>query len=91
MRQPDRETVLAAIAEFVTEHFPEVLTGEIERLTASQLIHQSLELVEFVLHLEDRLGIEININNLGEALITSTFGQLADRIVMLEKPVTGNW
>jgi acyl carrier protein len=89
MRQLDRETVLAAIAEFVTRHFPEVFAGEIERLTASQLIHQSLELVEFVLHLEDRLGIEININNLGEALITSTFGQLADRIATLERE-TGN-
>jgi acyl carrier protein len=85
MRQLDRETVLAAIAEFVTEYFPEVRAGQIEWLTASQLIHQSLELVEFVLHLEDRLGIEININNLGEALITSTFGQLADRIVTLDR------
>jgi acyl carrier protein len=83
MRKLERETVLAAIAGFVTEHFPDVLTGQIERLTASQLIHQSLELVEFVLHLEDRLGIEIDINNLGEALITSTFGQLADRIVAI--------
>lgn len=81
MRKLDRETVLAAIAEFVAEHFPDVFAGEIERLTASQVVHQSLELVEFVLHLEDRLGIEININALGEALITSTFGQLADRIV----------
>ena len=83
MRKLERETVLAAIAGFVTEHFPDVLAGQIERLTASQLIHQSLELVEFVLHLEDRLGIEIDINNLGEALITSTFGQLADRIVAI--------
>ena len=84
MRQLDRETVLAAIGEFVAEHFPDAAgSGEIERLTASQVIHQSLELVEFVLHLEDRLGIEININNLGEALITSTFGQLADRIVAI--------
>lgn len=82
MRQLDRGTVLAAMAEFVTEHFPETTAnGELERLTASQLIHQSLELVEFVLHLEDRLGIEININDLGEALITSTFGKLADRLV----------
>lgn len=85
MRRVNREMVLAAVAEFVREHFPEVLPGEIERLTASQLIHQSLELVEFVLHLEDRLGVEININDLGEALITTTFGQLADRIVALER------
>ena len=85
MRKLNRETVLAAIAEFVTDHFPDVLAGEIERRTASQLIHQSLELVEFVLHLEERLGIEININDLGEALITSTFGQLADRLVALNR------
>ncbi|MBW0001287.1 MAG: hypothetical protein JO015_19505 [Verrucomicrobia bacterium] len=81
MRKLNREKVLAAMAEFLTHHFPETVAGELERLTASQLIHQSLELVEFVLHLEDRLGIEININDLGEALITSTFGKLADRLV----------
>jgi len=85
MRQLDRKTALAAIAEFVTEHFPDVPAGEIDRLTASQLIYQSLELVEFVLHLEDRLGIEININVVGESLITSTFEQLADRIMTLDR------
>jgi acyl carrier protein len=79
----DREAVLAAITEFVAEHFPEVPAGLVERYTASELIQQSLELVELVLHLEDRLGIEVNINGLGEDLITSTFGHLADRIATL--------
>ena len=31
MRKLNRETVLAAIVEFVTKHFPEVPAGEIER------------------------------------------------------------
>ncbi|MBV9490142.1 MAG: hypothetical protein JO069_10520 [Verrucomicrobia bacterium] len=83
MAKLDREMVLAAITAFVSEHFPEVPPEQVERCTASELIRQSLELVEFVLHLEERLGIEIDINHLGESLITSTFGQLADRIVAL--------
>ena len=50
-------------------------------MKASDVIKQSLDLVEFVLHLEERLGIEININTLGEKLITKSLGELADDLV----------
>jgi acyl carrier protein len=49
------------------------------------VIQQSLDLVEFVLHLEEKLGLEININTLGEKLITETFGELADDLVAIGK------
>jgi acyl carrier protein len=80
----DRQTVLDAIRQFVTEHFPTVPVGQLETLRAGDVIQQSLELVELVLTLEEELGIEININELGENLILQNFGELADELVRSE-------
>jgi acyl carrier protein len=80
----DRQTVLDSIRQFVTEHFPTVPLDRLETLRAGDVIQQSLELVELVLTLEEELGIEININELGENLILQNFGQLADELVRSE-------
>jgi acyl carrier protein len=80
-----REAVLGAMKEFITAHFPGVPPDQIESLCAGDVIRQSLELVEFVLHLEERLGVEVNINQLGESLIVENFGALADELVRLSK------
>jgi acyl carrier protein len=86
----DRQTVLDAIRQFVTDHFPAVPVDHLETLRAGDVIQQSLELVELVLHLEDELGIEININELGENLIVQNFGELANELVRSEgKKVKG--
>ena len=77
----DRKAVLEAMAEFFAENFPNVPKDNIEGMKAGDVIQQSLDLVEFVLHLEEKLGLEININTLGEKLITKTFGELADDLV----------
>jgi acyl carrier protein len=81
----ERKAVLEAIAEFFAENFPNVPRDAIEGMKASEVIQQSLDLVEFVLHLEEKLGLEININTLGEKLITKTFGELADDLVTIGK------
>jgi acyl carrier protein len=78
-----REAVLAAMKEFIVSQFPTVPADQIESLCAGDVIRQSLELVEFILHLEERLGMEINITQLGENLIIQNFGQLADELVKL--------
>ena len=80
----DRQAVLDAIKEFVAAHFRTVPVDRLETLRAGDVIQQSLELVELVLHLEDRLGIEININEIGENLIVQNFGELADELVRIE-------
>jgi acyl carrier protein len=77
----DRKQVLSAMGEYFVENFPEVPRDNFEEMKASDVIKQSLDLVEFVLHLEERLGIEININTLGEKLITKSLGELADDLV----------
>jgi acyl carrier protein len=77
----DRSRVLASVRTFLEASHPELALDGLEDLRASDVIRQSVELVEFVLHLEDTLGIEINIGSIGENLITDTFAQLADRLV----------
>jgi acyl carrier protein len=84
-----REAVLRAMKEFVMTHFPTVASDHIEALCAGDVIRQSLELVEFVLHLEERLGVEVNINQLGESLIVQNFGALADELVRLSEESDG--
>lgn len=81
----EREQVMQAIAEFIREENPNVSPQNLETLKASDVIKQSLELVEFVLHLEEKLGIEININTLGEKLINKNFGGLADELVSMAR------
>ncbi|MEA3145978.1 MAG: hypothetical protein QOG92_1857 [Verrucomicrobiota bacterium] len=81
----DRKAVLDAMGEFFAENFPNIPRDNIEGMKASDVIQQSLDLVEFVLHLEEKLGLEININTLGEKLITETFGELADDLVAIGK------
>ncbi|MBV9874025.1 MAG: hypothetical protein JO025_04800 [Verrucomicrobia bacterium] len=80
----DRQAVLDAIRQFVADHFPTVSVDHLETLRAGDVIQQSLELVELVLHLEEKLGIEININELGENLIVQNFGELANELVRSE-------
>ena len=81
----ERKAVLEAISTIFAENLPNVPRGNIEDMKASDVIQQSLDLVEFVLHLEEKLGLEININTLGEKLITKTFGELADDLVTIGK------
>jgi acyl carrier protein len=83
----DRTRVLAVMVEFVRERLPEVRADEVEQRTAGVVIRQSLEFVEFILHFEERLGFEVNINDFGETLLTSTFGQLADQIIAVTQPL----
>jgi acyl carrier protein len=83
-----REAVVEAMKEFITTHFPAIPSDHVESICAGDVIRQSLELVEFVLHLEERLGVEVNITQLGENLIVQNFGALADELVRLSAAQT---
>jgi acyl carrier protein len=85
----DRNGVLRVIREFVQEHSPDTSLDHLEEMSASQVIKQSLELVEFILALEENLGIEINISEIGERLISRSFGSLADDLVVLSQKSQG--
>jgi acyl carrier protein len=81
----DRQAVLQIIADFLCKSYPSIHREHCEELLAGDFLRESLDLVEFVLHLEERLGVEINMSTLGGNLTTKNFGELADELSQLTK------
>jgi acyl carrier protein len=84
----DRQLILQAMREFVAEELPDRMPENFESATANEVIRQSLELVEFILFLEEKLGVEVNINQIGDSLITKNFGELAEELAKLGAETT---
>jgi acyl carrier protein len=80
----DKKSVMSAIVEFAGQYYPDVPAAELEALRAGDLIDQSMVLVEFVLHLEVRLGVSIDIDELAAELITKPLGYLAETLATRE-------
>jgi acyl carrier protein len=76
----DQSTVLNQMkAFFVDKCEPEVL----ERFAdtpATELLEESIDVVEFIVYLEDELGSRIDANKVGPALANMTFAQLAAEV-----------
>lgn len=47
------------------------------------LLQESLDVVDFVVYLEEELGREIDINQLGEAILNKNFGELSHEVSRL--------
>lgn len=47
------------------------------------LLQESLDVVDFVVYLEEELGREIDINQLGEAIVNKNFGELSVEVSRL--------
>jgi acyl carrier protein len=73
----DEATVLSRMkAHFEHNCPPEVL----ERFAATpvtELLTESIDVIEFIVYLEDELGSRIDANQVGPALANMTFGELA--------------
>lgn len=47
------------------------------------LLQESLDVVDFVVYLEEELDREIDINQLGDAILNQNFGELATEVARL--------
>jgi acyl carrier protein len=73
----DTEAVLERMrAYFATKQPPEVL-ATFGDLSPKTLLPDSLDVVDFILYLEEGLGCEIDVNETGEAMVNKTFRELA--------------
>jgi acyl carrier protein len=76
----DQSTVLNQMKTFFVDKCePEVL----ERFAdtpATELLEESIDVVEFIVYLEDELGSRIDANKVGPALANMTFSQLAAEV-----------
>jgi acyl carrier protein len=58
---------------------PEVLANFPDR-SATELLEESIDVVEFIVYLEDELKIRIDANKLGPAVANMTFADLASEL-----------
>jgi acyl carrier protein len=73
--QPDAVLNLMK-AYFADRQPPEVLDRFAEQ-SPRALLTESLDVVDFVVYLEEELGREISIQRLGQALLDKNFGELS--------------
>lgn len=65
---------------FVEKKYPEAVIENFPALHPRELLKESLDVVEFLVYLEEELGREIDTNDLGEALQNKNFGELAAEV-----------
>lgn len=61
---------------------PEVLANFGDR-KPRELLAASLDIVEFVVHVEEKLGREIDMDSLGQSLLNSNFRELSETVVRM--------
>ena len=69
-------------AYFAGKQPAEVLDAFAEQ-SPKALLKESLDVVDFVVYLEEELGRDIDINALGEALLNKNFGDLAAAVAQM--------
>ena len=71
----------AEVLERMKAHFegtcpPEMLEGFADK-KATELLTESIDVVEFLMYLEDQLGPKVDASQAGPAMANMTFGELA--------------
>lgn len=67
---------------------PEVLE-RFDETPARNLLKESLDVVDFIVYLEEESGREVDIQEVGEALVGMTFRELADYIARVASQPAG--
>ena len=73
----DSDAVLEQMRAYFEGKQPADVLASFSRQSPKALLTESLDVVDFILHLEETLGCEIDINILGEALVNKNFGELS--------------
>jgi hypothetical protein len=76
-----REEVLERMkAHFEGTYEPAELEGFADK-KATELLTESIDVVEFLMYLEDQLGSGVDASQVGPAMANMTFGELADELI----------
>ncbi len=71
------ETVLSMMKSFFADKQPAEVMESFAEQRPRTLLTQSLDVVDFVVFLEEELGREIDIQQVGEAIVSKNFGELS--------------
>ena len=76
----DQATVLSTMKAHFEQSRPPEMLERLEDKRAMELLEESIDVIEFIMHLEDKLGSRIDANEIGPALANMTFGELATEL-----------
>ena len=84
----EQKQVLDLMRKYFESNQKTVLRDNFSEQPVTELLSDSLDVVEFLVHLEDALGLatEIDLNRLGPAMVNKNFGELAEEIVKFMQP-----
>ena len=81
----DQSGVLDLIKDYVKDAKPQIERGNLEQMPIREVLIDSLDVTEFLMEMEDQLGLEsesIDLDQLGPKLTQNpTFGELANDIL----------
>lgn len=69
--------ILETMKAYFAEKQPAEVLATFSEQSPRALLKESLDVVDFVVYLEEELGREIDINQLGEAILKLNFGELS--------------
>jgi hypothetical protein len=73
----DSAAVLEVMRAFFKDRVPAPAPGDFGAQAPRALLKESLDVVDFIVYLEEELGCPIDTRELGEALMNRNFGELA--------------
>lgn len=79
----ERDSVLSLMRAYFAEKQPPAVLENFAERSPRELLKESLDVVDFVVYLEEELERDINISELGEALLNKNFGELAGEVARM--------
>jgi hypothetical protein len=79
----EAEEILERMRAYFTGKQPEEALAGFAGQSPRALLRESLDVVDFIVYLEEELGRDIDINQLGEALLNKNFGDLSVEVARL--------
>ena len=77
------EQLLALMKTYFAGKQPAEVLDTFPQQTPRALLKESLDVVDFVVYLEEELEREIDLNALGEVLLNRNFGELAQEMARM--------
>jgi acyl carrier protein len=76
----DRDAVLDKMRAYFERKQPPDVLATFGTQAPKALLPDSLDVVDFILYIEEATGCEIDINEVGESLMNKNFGELAEEV-----------
>lgn len=79
----DADAILERMRAYFEGKQPEEVIAGLAGQSPRVLLKESLDFVDFIVYLEEEVGRDIPLNQIGEGLLNRTFGELAGDLARL--------